>query len=165
VVAEMNQQKQCPKCGRACPLQAGQCLCGRVFKTRFDAAGNPIQNPAPPTYVPPPPPQQAPTAQAAGKVIQMLPGTHSITWAVILGVLCIPGIGQMFNHQFGKGGAALIITLALAAQQATTYFSQGYTDGVISLVQTVLWIGLAVDAGLIASRLRRGEPIRDWQFF
>jgi len=72
--------------------------------------------------------------------------------AVLLSVFCCSVAGQFYNGQFLKGIIMLVAAVGLAV----------VTGGLTALLT---WPLFAVDAGMVASRLNRGEPVSEWQFF
>ncbi len=84
--------------------------------------------------------------------IRVVPGTHSVVVAVILTLLCLVGAGQMYNKQVIKGVVVLMSAIALAV--ITVGFSIIFTFPLA-----------AIDAGMIASRLNKGEVVGEWQWF
>jgi hypothetical protein len=93
-----------------------------------------------------------PAAEPYGGTITVQPGSHSVVCAVLLSLLCICCAGQFYNRQFAKG---LVLTLA------------AIVCGVITLGWSMLitWPLFLADAGCVAARLNRGEPVGQWQFF
>lgn len=85
-------------------------------------------------------------------IIQKAPGTHSVAGAILLSVFCFLGFGQIYNGQAIKGVVILLSAMVLAV----------ITMGFSILVTYPL---AAIDAGLIAARLNRGEAITEWQWF
>lgn len=184
-------QKLCPRCHTPAQLQAAFCAqCGHVYRTKFAEDRTQIVTQDPPTQVIPvasPPPGQAlapmqPPYPPAGQfpaqhlqppyqqpyppqyqqppyyaplrpdVLQVPPGTHSPVWAVLLSLLCLVVGGQLYNRQYVK--AVVILAVAL--------IGGAVTGGAFTLLT---WIVCPIDAGCIASRLNRGEPVGQWQFF
>lgn len=88
--------------------------------------------------------------QNAG-MIQLPPGIHSTSTAVIVAFL-ITGGGQMCNKQIGKGMTLLLSAMVLALPTAF-------------LAPLVLGIVGIIDASMIAGRLHRGEAVGAWQWF
>lgn len=64
----------------------------------------------------------------------------------------LTGAGQIYNRQYVKGGVLLVITIAFAFMTCGAFVC-------------IAWPVLLIDAVLIASRLNRGEIVRQWQFF
>jgi TM2 domain-containing membrane protein YozV len=93
-----------------------------------------------------------PNQVPARGLIQTPPGTHSVAIAILLSLFCFLGFGQIYNRQAIKGVVILLSAMVLAV----------FTMGVSILVTYPL---AAIDAGLIAARLNRGEAITEWQWF
>ncbi len=171
--------KACPKCQTSAVLDAQFCQsCGHKFRTQFtppdqtQVFNSPQQPPPPPQppaqqpYIPPPPhmPQQPYIPQQPfqqpqygygyGQVppgwISVPPGTHSVFAAVALNLCCVVSFGQFYNRQYAKGVVWLLIVVVLA------FFTLGFS----SLLTYPLG---AIDAGLIAAKLNRGQAVRDWE--
>jgi hypothetical protein len=83
--------------------------------------------------------------------VRLTPRTHPPAMAVILS-LWLPGLGQFYNRQASKAVAILMLTLSICL----------LADIRIGLIMLPL---AAIDAGLIAARLNRGEPVREWEWF
>jgi TM2 domain-containing membrane protein YozV len=95
-------------------------------------------------YVPVPRPLD-PTA------IQMAPGKHSPAMAIICSLL-LTGMGQMVNKQTNKG---IVILISCIVAGLATFGIGGFVIAVLA----------AIDAGIIAGRLNRGEAVGQWQWF
>lgn len=110
----------------------------------------PVASPPPMTAPPPPPPQRqaapAPSLPAPAPVATPTTSGTDPVLAAILSLL-LPGVGQLIIGQTAKGALLLAIGLLSCGM-----------GGVLNVVA-------AIDAYLIAGRLRRGETIQDWQFF
>lgn len=175
--------KACPRCRAIAPVDARQCgHCGNVYETQFipqpaqipqlpvlpSAYPQPYSSDQPPPYLtqtyihpgpqhgPPayPPAHYHPTQMAAYPqpgIIQKYPGTHSPVAAVLLGIL-LTGGGQMFNGQVVKGLVWLLgsFVLCLCTCGLSTFLT---------------WPLAAIEAGIVAGRLNRGEAVRTWQSF
>lgn len=129
-------QKICPRCGQPAYLNAPTCAqCGHLFRTNFAQQPTQVFHPRP----------------IKTDDIQMCPGTHSVIAAAVLS-LFLTGGGQIYNRQYVKGVVLLVITIALAF-------------GTCGAFVCIAWPVLLIDAILIASRLNRGEIVRQWQFF
>ena len=127
----------CASCGALSP--AGTATCVRC--------GSPLPQPA---AIAPGYPYAYPTTTPG--CIQKAPGSHSPVIAVLLSVFCCSVAGQFYNGQFLKGIIMLVAAVGLAV----------VTGGLTALLT---WPLFAVDAGMVASRLNRGEPVSEWQFF
>jgi hypothetical protein len=108
-------------------------------------AFHPETDETPPARVPP----ENATEPSARKV-QVPPRSHPPVLAVVLSLM--PGLGQMYNKQLSKAVAILGITLLIALK----------TDPRVALV---LLPFAAIDAGMIAARLNRGETVDEWEWF
>jgi len=84
--------------------------------------------------------------------IQVIPGSHSPVVAGLLSLCCIVSFGQFYNRQFQKGAAMLLVSMVAAA----------VTGGMSTVVTFPFCV---VDAVLVASKLNRGQPVREWEFF
>ncbi len=94
-----------------------------------------------------------------GKTIQVAPGTHSVVAAVLLAVFigCIPGLGQMYNKQVGKGVVIFLLEMVLGVTTLIIW--------PLLLLFGPIHLIIILDAGIVASRLDRGEAISPWQCF
>jgi hypothetical protein len=70
--------------------------------------------------------------------------------AVLLSLCCIVCFGQCYNRQFAKGLVFLLVAVVLGA----------FTAGISALITWPLGV---IDAGLIASKLNSGRPVREWE--
>jgi len=153
--------KICPQCQTPAALAAPSCSrCGRQYHTQF--------TPAPQTQMSPPSP-------SSRTVIQMPPGTHSSTTALLLGFL--PGFGQIYNLQHVKGGLILAYVLFCAVGWLPlTLIIAVLKIRVLILFIPALWMFLLItgpivyfiqffDAIMIASKLNRGEAVRRFEWF
>lgn len=70
----------------------------------------------------------------------------------VLSGCCVAGLGQMILGQVGKGLVILLGSIVLAL----------CTFGISVLVT---WPLGAIDAYLIAKKLREGHPVGQWEFF
>lgn len=111
----------------------------------------PAPSPAPraapqpaPVRTPPPPAQPAPLA-APPVATPVTTGTDPLVAGLLS--LVLPGLGQLVAGQTTKGVVMLILGFL--------------TCGLGGLLN----LALALDAYLIAQRVRRGETIQEWQFF
>ena len=85
--------------------------------------------------------------------IQCYPGTHSVTAAVLLALFFGGWAGMIVNRQIAKG-----LLFGLLGGMAVSVLTCGWG--------LIIWYPLTViDAIVIACRLNRGEPVREWQFF
>lgn len=147
----------CPHCGQQVQLpmnQTGQALacpyCGGHFTMPNIAPQSvPIAQPSAG--------QGSPFAPASVSTTGRRPFTtannsHSVLIAVLLNFCCIFGFGQIYNGQAIKGVVLILISMVCAV----------LTSGVSILV--TFPVGL-IDAGMIASRIKRGERVSDWQWF
>ncbi|HEX8439289.1 serine/threonine-protein kinase [Archangium sp.] len=102
--------------------------------------------PSPPVRAPPsaPPPEQR---VASGS-------TPSPAVALLLGLFCIPGVGQLYNGQVLKGIGLLLLCGLLVGPMDT---------GMCGLF--VVNVLLGMDAYRIASKRRGGKQIGSWEFF
>jgi len=165
--------KVCPQCQTAAAIDAPHCqACGHVYRTQFLPPDQTqmFQGP-PPQGLPPqvtpyqgppyqqqyqPPPYGHPPAHyhptPAGDVIQLPPGAHSQVIAVLLAVFCCAFGGQLYNRQYLKAVVMALIAMVCGV----------VTGGASALITYPVFVA---DAVLIAGRLHRGEPVRQWQFF
>jgi hypothetical protein len=140
--------KVCPQCKQPAALDLQTCLrCGHLYRTQF----------VPPTqqtqmFVPPPIQPYPPVFNAGQRGISVPPGSHSPVIAVLLSLLLLICAGQFYNRQYAKGlvilGGSIVIVVLTAG-----------------LALIIVWPVALFDAGMIASRLNRGEVITEWQFF
>ncbi len=102
----------------------------------------------------PPAPARAPRP-ALPPAQAVVPGsTSSPAIALLLGLFCIPGVGQMYNGQVLKGIGLLLLCCLLVGPMDT---------GMCGLF--VVNVLLGIDAYRIASKRRLGKQIGSWEFF
>ena len=146
-----SEFKICPRCVTRVPVDAAECpQCGMVYRSgRVRPTTEPTQHQAPAVYQP----SQRPD------VIQMLPGTHSTSLAVLLSIC--PGwwLGALCNRQMLKGVVILAVQAGLSYLAALDPSSSGGFFGL------AIWIVGIIDTVAIGKRLYRGEPVGQWQFF
>ena len=70
----------------------------------------------------------------------------------LLSGLCLTGLGQIVLGQTLKGIALLVGSIVIAIT----------TGGVSIFVVTPI---IAIDAYMIAQRLKQGQPVSEWDFF
>ena len=86
-------------------------------------------------------------------VIQVAPGTHPVALVIILSILLGGWVGMLINRQYAKGLVfGLVVFMGVGA----------LTCGLSLAVAYPLML---VDAILVATKLNRGEPVREWQWF
>ncbi|HEX7151888.1 MAG TPA: zinc ribbon domain-containing protein [Thermoanaerobaculia bacterium] len=98
--------------------------------------------------MPPPPPQPGMTNDY---VYPSTPARDPVLMGVLSGCL-LAGIGQIILGQQNKGLVMLIVSVVV-----------GLGSGLI--LAPVLWVIAGIDAYLIAQKLQRGIPVRQWDFF
>ena len=86
-------------------------------------------------------------------MIQVQPGSHPVVLVVILSIIFGGWVGMLINRQIAKG---LIFGLVVS--------------GVVSFLTCGLGLFLfypltVIDAIVVATKLNRGEPVKEWQFF
>ncbi|MEL7264491.1 MAG: hypothetical protein AAFN70_11780 [Planctomycetota bacterium] len=79
------------------------------------------------------------------------PPKDPMLMAILSGCL-LAGVGQMILGQMTKGLTLLVVGIVLGT----------ITFGIAI---PVFWILMAVDAYQLASKLKNGQPIRQWEFF
>jgi TM2 domain-containing membrane protein YozV len=132
------EHKSCPWCAEQIMATAIKCKhCGAMLV------------PLPPSAQPGAAVRAAPTEQ---RLIYPRNPPHDPTLMAIFSGLLIFGLGQMVVGQVSKGLVILVGNIVLAC----------CTMG-ISLLVT--WPLGAVDAYLIAKKLREGRPVGEWEFF
>jgi len=92
----------------------------------------------------------------------LVPEHHDVTMAA-LAAIALPGGGQMYNAQRGKG-----LLLALPPLCGLFLLLGPHSPTVAIAIWTLgllLWFLGIVDAALIAGRWKRHEPVRPWQWF
>ncbi|MDP2311528.1 MAG: protein kinase [Pseudomonadota bacterium] len=107
-----------------------------------------------PPRPPPPPPPRPPSLPALPTHAPGLPpdpGTSPLL-AALLGLVCIPGVGQLYNGQAAKGLVLMVVVSTLTC--ATGGFSWFLTAPV-----------LAIDAWGVAARRKRGSRVGAWTSF
>ena len=109
-------------------------------------------------------PGLAPREIAPG-VIQADAGAHIVLPAILIS-LALPGGGQVYNRQPGKGGIFFALSGLLVAYCLALVFSDWLRAfGVFTLGVFVIAGLSTLDAALVARRLNRGEAVRRWQWF
>ena len=114
----------------------------------------PPQYPGQPQYPPAAPPYgyaPYPTAPP-GNYIWSPPGVHSTAVALILAILLGGWVGQLYNRQVAKSLVFLLLTVLMFL----------VTCGWSVLLT---WPLTVIDAGVVASRISKGEPVGYWQWF
>ncbi len=71
-------------------------------------------------------------------------------------VLCIPGLGQIYNKQAAKGACILLSSMMVSLLMV----ANGHQCAWFML--TLLF---SVDAFAIASKRKKGQPVGEWEFF
>lgn len=131
-------------------------------------AVSPYPPPAPGYPYPPAPYQPGPglpVYPAPPGWIQVAPGTHSVTAAVVLAIF-LTGGGQLVNRQTAKGLTILGGALGLGfIGFIGTTVTLGFLAPLFAFVGLCYWIPSLIDAIQIANRLNRGEAVRPWQCF
>jgi len=156
----------CQNCGQMVDERAAACMSCGVAPTngnRFCRNCGTQTNPAAlvctrcgvPTGVPT---QQAVVrVQGDGRAIFPSNPPKDPVLICVLSVL-LPGLGQIILGQVGKGVMLVVSLLAL--------FPIGFiTCGVGWFLYPVVWLVAAVDAPLIASKLKQGKAVQPWEFF
>ena len=92
----------------------------------------------------------------------LVPEHHDVTMAA-LAAIALPGGGQMYNAQRGKGLLFALPPL-LGLFVLLGPHTPAATVGIWS-AGLLLWFVGIVDAALIAGRWIRREPVRPWQWF
>ncbi len=136
------QIKQCPQCGNMDSVAAGFCSrCGQKYP--------PYSN----TFLPPTPQTTGlPPRFGSPDTIQLPPGAYDPTLAIVLAVIFSGWIGMIINKQQLKGVVVLVAGIFLILA----------TGGLGVFVVYPLSL---VDVILIGNRLKRGEPVAQWQWF
>jgi len=103
--------------------------------------------------------------EIATREIQVTPDSHSVGTAILASIVAT-GFGQLYNKQMGKGILILSLGVALVVGSIGKAFSDWLAAAVFFSVGALLLILLAtLDAALIATKLKRGETVRKWQWF
>ncbi|MBM4368025.1 MAG: serine/threonine protein kinase [Deltaproteobacteria bacterium] len=76
---------------------------------------------------------------------------HSAFVSALLNICCLPGLGQMYNGQFGKGLLLLMLHVVLAL---ITFGGSLF----------ITWPVAIIDGCLVASKRRR-QPVGSWEWF
>jgi serine/threonine-protein kinase len=105
-----------------------------------------------------PPRPQARTPRAAREKKSIAPDSRtSPGLAMLLSfVLCIPGLGQIYNKQAAKGACILLSSMMVSLLMV----ANGHQCAWFML--TLLF---SVDAFAIASKRKKGQPVGEWEFF
>jgi TM2 domain-containing membrane protein YozV len=85
---------------------------------------------------------------------------HNVGIATVLAII-LPGAGQFFNRQAVKGTAILL----LATFCLIVFAASPRTYGYAAWGAVAFWVVGIFDAGLIAGRIVRGEPVSAWRWF
>lgn len=161
----MQPQKICPQCQHLNAIAVPQCpQCGHAFRTQFvtpPSAFPPQQT----VYVPP-------TLIQDPDFIQVTPGSHEATAAILLSLL-LPGGGQCYNKQVMKGLLVFVLIPGLIVVGWILFFFGvlSANPGLVVFLPVfwflipILWFGQVIDAAIIASRLNRGELVGKMKFF
>lgn len=88
---------------------------------------------------------------------------HDIQLAALV-ALTLPGAGQLYNGQTGKGLIVMVLSLIGLALFATR-LHYALSDARVWGMCLMLWMLEIVDAGVIAARLVRRERVQRWQWF
>ena len=103
--------------------------------------------------------------EIAPGVMQADAGAHAILPALLIS-LALPGGGQIYNRQAGKGGVFFMLSGLLVAYCLALVFADWLRAfGVFTLGVFVIAGLSTLDAALVARRLNRGEAVRKWQWF
>jgi serine/threonine-protein kinase len=123
----------------------------------------PVVAPAPALAARPPAPQPArPVNRMPGNTVSPLapmqargipPNPHTSPFAaLLLSLLCLAGLGQLYNQQVTKGLVILGLSVALSVST-------------VGVCWPVLNIVFAIDAYSIAAKRRSGRSVSAWEFF
>jgi hypothetical protein len=117
----------------------------------------------------------APAAAAATPVAGVLPARKEPILSVALSflgffVFGIIGLGQIYNGEVKKGVALTIGNYVLWFLMAIIFFAGSVVTlgfgamccWVVFLVPVILWFYAMYDAYVVASKINRGEPTKDW---
>ena len=85
---------------------------------------------------------------------------HNVAIATVIS-LALPGAGQFYNGQGGKGALILVASTSLVG---AALWNPGLTCPVAAPL-LLLYIIAIVDAGVTAGRRIHGESVRPWQWF
>lgn len=77
---------------------------------------------------------------------------HSPWIAALLTIFCFTCAGAIYNGQAIKGIVMMLVGMVASV----------LTGGLALLV---LYPAMVADAALIAAKLQRGDPVREWDFF
>jgi serine/threonine-protein kinase len=112
------------------------------------------REPPPDVLAPRAAPALAPRPASAPAQAVVTGSTPSPAIALLLGLFCIPGVGQMYNGQVLKGIGLLLLGILLMGPMEA---------GACALVVMLPLLG--VDAYRIASKRRNGKQVGSWEFF
>ena len=98
----------------------------------------------------PPAPVNPSADRRVAPVSSASPGT-----ALLLSLLCVSGIGQLYNGQTAKGVLALFLSV---------FFLAGAMHGG-GCLWMIMFPALAIDAYRIAAKKQKGRAVGDWEFF
>ena len=135
--------KICRKCRRVNLRSAKYCsACEYPFLAHFD---RPRSQARVHSYVP------------LGKLPAVAPAAQDVTMAAQLSVI-LPGAGQIYNEQLGKGAVILLAFLALLGLTVVIKWF-----AIVSLL--LVWLMAIVDAAVIAGKIAEGQKVRKWHWF
>lgn len=101
--------------------------------------------------------------ESPDKLVVVTAENHDVSLAVCAGVLLL-GAGQLYNGQTAKGSA--LVALALAGAVFMALEARNAAVVIVGLmVGLILYTITVIDAGVIAGRLIRREPVRPWDWF
>ena len=97
------------------------------------------------------------------KLVTVSPEYHDVSIAVCAGIFLL-GAGQLYNGQAAKGS----VLVAMAVLGAALIVVEAHNPAALILALVaglILYTAAIIDAGVIAGRLIRCEPVRPWQWF
>lgn len=96
------------------------------------------------------------------KLVCVSPEYHDVSIAVSAGILLL-GAGQLYNGQTAKG--SVLVALALVGAVLMALQARNPVVVVLGLaIGVIVYTVTIIDAGVIAGRLIRCEPVRPWEW-
>ena len=108
-------------------------------------------------------PSQADPLVKPTRVTAVAAKHHDISVAIMIGI-ALPGGGQFYNGQIGKGILFLLPSLIGLVVLAFQIRNFGVSVPLAAIV-LLIWLFGIIESALVAARLKRGETVHPWQWF